>query len=72
MSINSPFTDILSWCDYLLAFGAPRTTPINNLLIKAEITPIERLELIIAQISKAFSFAKNSPPQTVLQKIKNA
>jgi len=24
-----------------LAFGAPRTTPINNLLIEAEITPIE-------------------------------
>jgi len=56
-----------------LAFGAPRTTPINDLLFEAEITPIEiRLELTTARICKVFSFAKNTPLQTVLQKIKNA
>jgi len=47
-----------------LAIGAPRTTPINNLLIEADITPIEiRLELTTARICKVFSFAKNTPLQ---------
>jgi len=56
-----------------LAFGAPRTTPINNHLIEAEITPIEiRLKLTTARIFKVFSFAKNTSLQTDLQKIKNA
>jgi len=56
-----------------LAFGAPRITPINTFLIEADNTPIEiRLKVNTAWICKVFSFVKNTPLQTVLQKIKNA
>jgi len=56
-----------------LAFGAFRTTPINNLLFEAQLMPIElRFEMSIAKMCKSLLFSANTPIQTILQKIKKS